>query len=93
MQIHKELHRFVIEGPGRGFPLGRRPTGASPPRPARFKLFRSESINEDPELANSVLDDRLFDNINNFGDNQVNVKACSEIASLSSAPLELKLIF
>ncbi|XP_026324413.1 mitogen-activated protein kinase kinase kinase 4-like, partial [Hyposmocoma kahamanoa] len=70
--IHKELHRFVNESPGRGSPPGtRRVAGSSPPRVSRFKFFRSESISEDVELANSVLDDRFFDNIHNFGDNQV----------------------
>ncbi|XP_075975829.1 mitogen-activated protein kinase kinase kinase 4 isoform X2 [Anticarsia gemmatalis] len=64
--MHKELHRFVNEAPARPAPAPRRPAAVTPPRRPRF--MRAESIVD--EYENSVFDERLFDNIHNFGEKQ-----------------------
>ncbi|XP_026727095.1 uncharacterized protein LOC113493354 isoform X4 [Trichoplusia ni] len=70
--IHKELHRFAAESPSAGAAPRRSLSSVSspppplpPPRKNRF--LRSDSIVD--EYENSVFDERLFDNIHNFGDN------------------------
>lgn len=67
-QMHKELHRFVNEPPGRPPPAPRRPAAVTPPA-RRPRFMRSESIVD--EYENSVFDERLFDNIHHFGEKQV----------------------
>lgn len=68
-QIHKELHRLVGEAPREAprQPPARRAAQSPPARRARF--LRTDSIVD--EFENSVFDERLFDNIHNFGENQV----------------------
>ncbi|XP_035440786.2 mitogen-activated protein kinase kinase kinase 4 isoform X3 [Spodoptera frugiperda] len=64
--MHKELHRLVSEVPRPVAPVPRRP--APPPPTRRLRFMRSDSIVD--EYENSVFDERLFDNIHNFGENQ-----------------------
>ncbi|KAH9637078.1 hypothetical protein HF086_013894 [Spodoptera exigua] len=66
--MHKELHRLVSEVPRASPPLPRRPGPAPPPPTRRSRFMRSDSIVD--EYENSVFDERLFDNIHNFGENQ-----------------------
>ncbi|XP_022825784.1 mitogen-activated protein kinase kinase kinase 4 isoform X2 [Spodoptera litura] len=65
-EMHKELHRLVSEVPRPVAPVPRRP--APPPPTRRSRFMRSDSIVD--EYENSVFDERLFDNIHNFGENQ-----------------------
>ncbi|KAJ8718761.1 hypothetical protein PYW07_016317 [Mythimna separata] len=66
-EIHKELHRLVSDAPRLPTAPPRRAAPASPPA-RRTRFMRSDSIVD--EYENSVFDERLFDNIHNFGDNQ-----------------------
>ncbi|XP_059054554.1 uncharacterized protein LOC131848650 [Achroia grisella] len=60
-EIHRELYSFVnAPGVRSSFACSRRSLLNSPPR--RYKLARSESVND--EFEASVFDDRLFDNLN-----------------------------
>lgn len=67
-EMHKELHRFVNETPGRATPAPRRSTSEAPPAGRRPRFMRTESIVD--EYENSVFDERLFDNMHYFEEKQ-----------------------